>query len=152
MMYVQSMDLNKLGQMLGLGCGGFLVEDAIFLMEEAKDFLRSRLGFSGDPMLNLISRCVGKLHLRVRDFTKLPIRDYVIGIVPCNNDGIEGRWSFFGKDSDDSRMRCLKSVSGMKKVNLIERSGELYEFIDRVSIEIHEIHTDLNDATHGFYL
>ena len=29
------------------------------------------------------------------------------------------------------------------KVNLIERSSELYEFIDRVSIEIHEIHTDL---------
>ena len=36
-MYVQSMDLNKLGQMLGLGCGGFLVEDAIFLMEKAKE-------------------------------------------------------------------------------------------------------------------
>ena len=68
MIYVQSMDLNKLGQMLGLGCGGFLVEDAIFLMEKAKDFLRSRLGFSGDPILNLISRCVGKHHLRVRDF------------------------------------------------------------------------------------
>ena len=68
MIYVQSMDLNKLGQMLGLACGGFLVEDAIFLMEKAKDFLRSRLGFNGDPMLNLISRCVGKHHLRVRDF------------------------------------------------------------------------------------
>ena len=40
-------------------------------------------------------------------------------------------------------MRCLKRVSGMEKVNLIERSSELYEFIDRVSIEIHEIHTDL---------
>ena len=98
------MDLNKLGQMPGLGCGGFLVEDAIFLMEKAKDFLRSRLGFNGDPMLNLISRCVGKPHLHVRDFMQLPIRDYVIEIVSCNNDGIEGRWSFFGKDSDDSRM------------------------------------------------
>ena len=30
MIYVQNMDLNKLGQMLGLGCGGFLVENAIF--------------------------------------------------------------------------------------------------------------------------
>ena len=39
----------------------------------------------------------------------------------------------------------------MEKVNLIEHSSELYEFTDRVSIEIHEIHTDLNDATHGFY-
>ena len=38
MIYIQSMDLNKLGQMLGLGCGGFLVEDAIFLKEKAKDF------------------------------------------------------------------------------------------------------------------
>ena len=81
-----------------------------------------------------------------------PIRDYVVEIVSCNNDGIEGRWSFFGKDSDDSRMRCLKSVSGVEKVNLIELSSELYEFIDRVSIEIHETHTDLNDATNGFYL
>ena len=59
MIYVQSMDLNKLGQMLGLGCGGFLVEDAIFLTEKAKDFLRSRLGFIGDPMLNLISEVCG---------------------------------------------------------------------------------------------
>ena len=82
---------------------------------------------------------------------QLPIRDYVIEIVSCNNDGIEGRWSFFGKDSNDSRMRCLKSVLGMEKVNLTEHSSELYEFIDRVSIEIHEIHTDSNDATHGFY-
>ena len=57
------MDLNKLGQMLGLGCGGFLVEDSTFLMEKAKDFLRSRLGFNGDPILNLTSRCVGKHHL-----------------------------------------------------------------------------------------
>ena len=80
------------------------------------------------------------------------IRDYVIKIVSCNHDGIEGRWSFFGKDSDDSRMQCLKSVLGIKKVNLIKRSSELYEFIDRVCIEIHEIHTDLNDATYGFYL
>ena len=66
------MDLNKLDQMLGLGYGDFLVEDAIFLTEKAKDFLR--LGFNGDPMLNLISRCVGKPHLRVRDFMQLPIR------------------------------------------------------------------------------
>ena len=142
------MDLNKLGQMLGLGCGGFLIEDANFLTEKAKDFLRSKLGFSGDPMLNLISRCVGKPHLRVRDFMQLPIRDYVVEIVSCNNDGTERR--FFGKYSDDSRMQCLKSVLGMEKVNLIERSSELYEFIDRVSIKIHEIHTDLNDAAHGF--
>ena len=146
------MDLNKLGQMLGSGCGGFLVEDTIFLMEKAKDFLRSRLGFSGDPMLNLILKCVGKPHLRVRDFMQLPIRDYVIEIVSCNNDGIEGRWSFFGKDSDDSRMQCLKSVLRMEKVNLIQHSSEFYEFIDRVCIEIREIHTDLNDTTHGFYL
>ena len=144
--------MDKLGQMLAIGCGGFLVEDAIFLTEKAKDFLKSRLGFNGDPMLNLISRCMGKHHLRVRDFMQLPIRDYVIEIVSCNNDGIEGRCMVvFGKDSDDSRMRCLKSVSGMKKVNLIEHSSELYEFIDRVSIEIHEIHTDLNDAAHGFH-
>ena len=61
MIYVQSMDLNKLGQMLGLGYGDLLIEDAIFLVEKAKDFLRSRLGFNGDPMLNLISRCVGNL-------------------------------------------------------------------------------------------
>ena len=152
MIYIQSRDLNKLGQMLGLGNMDFLVEDTIFLTEKAKYFLRSRLGFSGDPMLNLISRCVGKPHLRVRDFMQLPIRDYVIEIVSCSNDGIEGRWSFFGKDSDDSRMQCLKSISGMEKVNLIKRSSELYEFINRVSIEIHEIHTDLNDAAHGFYL
>ena len=118
MIYVQSMDLNILGQMLGLGYGDFLVEDPIFLTEKAKDFLRSRLGFNGDPMLNIISRCAGKPHLRVRDFMQLPIRDYVVDIVSCNNDGIKGRWSFFGKDSDDSRMQCLKSV-GMEKVNLI---------------------------------
>ena len=92
-------------------------------------------------MLNLISRCVGKHHLCVRDSMQLRIRDYVIEIVSCNNDGIEGRWSFFGKDSDDSRMQCLKSVLGMEKVNLTERSSELYKFIDRVSIEIHEIHS-----------
>ena len=138
--------------MLGLGYGDFLVEDAIFLTEKAKDFLRSRLDFNGDPMLNLILRRAGKPHLCVKDFMQLPIRDYVIEIVSCNNDGIEGRWSFFGKDSDDSRMQCLKSVLGTKEVNLIKHSSELYEFIDRVSIEIHEIHTDLNDATHGFYL
>ena len=146
------MDLNKLGQMLGLGNMDFLVKDAIFLTEKAKDFLRSRLGFSGDPMLNLISRCAGKPHLHVRDFMQLPIQDYVVEIVSCNNDGIEGRWSFFGKDSDNSRMQCLKSVLGIKKVNLIKRSSELYKFINRVSIEIHEIHTVLNDAAHGFHL
>ena len=134
MIYVQSMDLNKLGQMPGLGYGDFLVEDAIFLTEKAKDFLRSRLGFNGDPMLNLISRCAGKPHLRVRDLMQLPIRDYVVEIVSCNNDGIEGRWSFLGEDSDDSRMRCLKSVLGMEKVNLIKRSSGLYEFINRVCI------------------
>ena len=72
------MDSNKLGQMLGLGYGDFLVDDAIFLTEKAKDFLRSRFGFSGDPMLNLILRCVGKSHLHVRDFTKLPIRDLAL--------------------------------------------------------------------------
>ena len=152
MIYVQSMDLNKLGQMLGLSNMDFLVEDAIFLTEKAKDFLGSRLGFNGDPMLNLMSRCVGKHHLHVRDFMQLPIRDYVVEIVSCNNDGIEGRWSFFGKDSDDSRMQCLKSVLGIRKVNLIKHSSELYKFIDRVSIEIHEIHTDLNDSAHRFHL
>ena len=146
------MDLNKLGQLLGLGYGDFLVEDAIFLTEKAKDFLRSRLGFNGDPMLNLISRCACKPHLRVRDFMQLPIRDNVVEIVSCNNDGIEGRWSFFGKDSDDSRIQFLKSILGIEKVNLIKRSSELYEFIDRVCIEIRETHTDLNDATHGFCL
>ena len=83
---------------------------------------------------------------------QLPIRDYVVEIVSCNNDGIQGRWSVFGKDRDDSRMQCLKSILGMKEVNLIKRSSELYKFIDRISIEIHEIHTDLNDATHGLYL
>ena len=152
MIYFQSMDLNKLGQMLGLGYGDFLAEDAIFRTEKTKDFLRSRLGFNGDLMLNLILRCVGKPHLRVRHFMQLPIRDYFIEIVSCNNDSIEGRWSFFGKGSDDSRMQCLKSVLGMEKVNLIKCSSELYEFIDTVCIEIHEIPTDLNDDAHGFYL
>ena len=76
----------------------------------------------------------------------------VIEIVAYYNGGIEGRWLFFGKDSDDSRMRCLKSALGMEKVNLIKCSSELYEFTDRVSIGIHEIHTDLNDAAHGFHL
>ena len=150
MIYVQSMDLNKLGQMLGLGCGGFLIEDAIFLTEKAKDFLRSRMGFSGDPMLNLISRCVGKHHLCVRDSMQLPIRDYVIEIVSCNNDGIEGRWSFFGKDNDDSRMQCLKSVLGMEKVSVVVSYTNLsIEFLLRF---MKFIHTDLNDATHGFHL
>ena len=40
----------------------------------------------------------------------------------------------------------------MEKVNLTECSSELYEFIDRVCIEIREIHTDLNDAVHGVHL
>ena len=35
------MDLNKLGQMLGSGNKDFLIEDAIFLTEKAKDFLRT---------------------------------------------------------------------------------------------------------------
>ena len=39
-------------------------------------------------------------------------------------------------------MKCLKGVLGMEKVNLIKRSSELYEFIDKVCIEIREIHTD----------
>ena len=82
---------------------------------------------------------------------QLPIRNYVVEIVSCNNNGIEGKWSFFGKDSDDSKMQCLKSVLGMEKVNLIKCS-ELYKFINRVCVAIHEIHTNLNDATHGFYL
>ena len=84
------MDFNKLGQMLGLDNMDFLVEDAIFLMEKAKDFLRSRSGFNGEPMLNLIVRCVGEKRLRVRDFMQLPIRDYCVGVVFYNNDGIEG--------------------------------------------------------------
>ena len=83
--------------MLGLGYGDFLVDDAIFLTEKAKDFLRSRLGFNGDPMLNLTSRCVGKSHLHVRDFMKLPIRDYVIEIVTYYNDGIEDDGCFLVK-------------------------------------------------------
>ena len=58
----------------------------------------------------------------------------------------------FSKDSDDSRMWCLKRALGMEKVNLIKCTSELYEFIDRVCIEIRETHTDLNDATDGFYL
>ena len=68
MIYGQSMDLNKLGQTLGLGNMDFLVEDAIFLTEKAKDFLRSKSGFAGDRMLNLTVRCVGEKRLRVRDF------------------------------------------------------------------------------------
>ena len=110
MIYVQSMDLNKLGQMLGLGNMDFLVEDAIFLTEKAKDSPRSRSGFNGDPMINLIVRCVDEKRLRVRDFMQLPIRDYCVGIIFNNNDGIEGRWLFFGEDSDDSRMWCLESI------------------------------------------
>ena len=37
----------------------FSLKTQFFLTEKAKDFLRSSLGFNGDPMLNLISRCVG---------------------------------------------------------------------------------------------
>ena len=143
MIYVQSMDLNKLGQMLGLGNMDFLVEDAIFLSEKAKDFLRSRSGFDGDPMLNLIVRCVGEKHLHVRDFMQLLFRDYCVRIVFYNNNGIEGRWLFFGEDSDDSRMWCLESTFSMEKDNLIKHSSEVYGFIDRVRNEIREIHTDL---------
>ena len=91
MVYVQSMDLNKLGQMLGLFNEDFVFEDAIFLTEKAKDFLRSRSGFHGTPMLNLILRCWGERHLLFKDFMALPIRDYCVGIVFCNN-GIEGSW------------------------------------------------------------
>ena len=75
MVYVQSMDLNKLGQMLGSGNKDFLVEDAIFFTEKAKDFLRSRSGFHGDPMFNLILRCWSERRLRVKDLMALPIRD-----------------------------------------------------------------------------
>ena len=60
-----------------------------------------------------------------------------------DNDGIEGRWLFFGEDSDDSMMWCLERAFGVEKDNLIKRSSEVYEFIDRVNNEIHEIHTDL---------
>ena len=125
----------------------FLVEDAIFFTEKAKDFLRSTSGFHGDPMLNLILRCWGERRLCVKDFMALPIRDCV-GIVFRNN-GIEGSWLFYGEDSDDSRMWCLKStlgksIFGMKTVHLIKHSNEVYEFIDKVRNEIREIHTDLN--------
>ena len=146
MIYVQSMDLKKLGQMLGSGGNeDLLVEDAIFLTEGAEDFLRSRSGFHGDLMLNLILRCRGKKHLRVKDSMALPIRDYCVKIVFLNN-GIEGRLLFFGEDSDDSRLWCIWRSFGMEKVNLIECGSEVYEFIDIVRNEIREIHTDLNDA------
>ena len=75
----------------------------------------------------------------------LPIRDYCVKIVFLNN-GIEGRLLFFGEDSDDSRLWCIERSFGMEKVNLIEHSSKVYEFIDIVRNEIHEIHTDLNDA------
>ena len=135
--------------MLGSGNKDFLVEDAIFFTEKAKDFLRSRLGFHGDPMFNLILRFWGERRLCVKDFIVLPIRDYCVGIVFCNN-GIEGIWLFFGEDSDDSMMWFLKSTFGMKKVHLIECSSEVYEFIDIACDEIHEIHTDLNNAIPWF--
>ena len=46
MIYVQSIDLNKLGQMLGLGNMDFLVEDAIFVTEKAiKGFSKVKVGF-----------------------------------------------------------------------------------------------------------
>ena len=38
MVYVQSMDLNKLGQMLGSGNKDFLVEDAFFLRRRLRIF------------------------------------------------------------------------------------------------------------------
>ena len=80
----------------------------------------------------------------------LPIRDYCVGIVFRNN-GIEGSWLFYGEDSGDSRMWCLKgtlgkSIFGMKNFHLIECSSEVYEFIDIVRNEIREIHSDLNNA------
>ena len=143
------MDLNKLGQTLGSANEDFLVENAIFLMEKAKDFLRSRSGFHGDPMLNLILRCWGERRLCVKDFMALPIRDYCVKIVFLNN-GIEGRLLFFGEDSDDSRLWCIDRSFGMEKVNLIEHGSEVYEFIDIVRNEIREIHTDLNDAIPWF--
>ena len=139
---------------MGSGNKDIHVEDAIFLTEKAKDFLRSRSGFPGDPMLNLILRCWCERRLCVKDFMALPIQDYCVGIVFCNN-GIEGSWLFYGEDSDDSRMWCLKStlgksIFGMKKVHLIKHSNEVYEFIDKVRNEIREIHTDLNDAIPWF--
>ena len=67
--------------MLGSGNKDFLVEDAIFFTEKAKDFLRSRSDFHGDPMFNLILRCWGERRLCVKDFMALPIRDYCVGIV-----------------------------------------------------------------------
>ena len=132
----------------------FLLKTQFFFTEKGKDFLRSRSGFHGDPMFNLILRCWGERRLRVKDFMALPIRDYHVGIVFCNN-GIEGSWSFYGEDSDDSRMWCLKgtlgkSIFGMKKVHLIEHSSEVYEFIDIVRNEIREIHTDLYNAIPWF--
>ena len=78
MIYVQRMDLNKLGRMLGLGNMDFLIEDAIFLTEKAKDFLRSRLGSMAIPCLISYRGVQVKPHLHVRDFMQLPIRDYVI--------------------------------------------------------------------------
>ena len=118
-----------------------------FFTEKAKDFLRSRSGFHGDPMLNLILRCWGGRSLRVKDSMALPIRDYCVKIV----NGIEGRLLFFGEDSDDSRLWCIERSFGMEKVNLIERSSEVYEFIDMVCNEICEIHIDLNDAIPWIY-
>ena len=101
-------------------------------------------------MLDLILRCWSQRRLRVKDFMALPIRDYCVRIVFCNN-GIEGSWLFYGEDSNDSRMWCLKgtlgkSIFGTKKVHLIQCSSEAYEFIDIVRNEIREIHTDLNNA------
>ena len=137
--------------MLGLFNEDFLVEDAIFLTEKAKDFLRSRSGFHGTPMLNLIFGCWGERHSLFKDFMALPIRDYCVGIAFCNN-GIEGSWLFYGKDSDDSRMWCLKgtlgkSIFSKKNVYLIERGSEEYEFINTVSDEIRQIHTNLINIT-----
>ena len=137
--------------MLGSGNKDFLVEDAIFFTEKAKDFLRSRSGFHGDPMFNLLLRFWCERRLCVKDFMALPIWDYCVGIVFCNN-GTEGIWLFYGEDSNDSRIWCLKNTYSMKKVHLIECSSEVYEFIDIVRNEIREIDTDLNNAIPWFKL
>ena len=51
------MDLNQLDQMLGLGFGGFLIEDAIFLTEKAKDFLSPGWVSMAIPCLISIEVC-----------------------------------------------------------------------------------------------
>ena len=71
----------------------------------------------------------------------LPIRDYCIKIVFLNN-GIKRRSLFLGEDSDDSRLWCIERSFDMEKVNIIERSSEVYEFIDIVRNEIHKNKTN----------